>query len=43
MTTGNTLKIVGLLATLTALFVLIGGYVGGQAARRSSSSFSRWS
>jgi len=29
MTTGNTLKMVGLLATLTGLFVLIGGYVGG--------------
>jgi heat shock protein HtpX len=29
MTTGNSLKLVGLLATLTALFVLIGQYVGG--------------
>jgi heat shock protein HtpX len=29
MTTGNTLKVAGLLAALTALFVLIGQYVGG--------------
>lgn len=31
MTTGNTLKVAGLLAALTALFVLIGQFVGGFA------------
>jgi heat shock protein HtpX len=29
MTTGNTLKVAGLIAALTALFVLIGQYIGG--------------
>ncbi|HUG13548.1 MAG TPA: zinc metalloprotease HtpX [Thermomicrobiales bacterium] len=31
MTTGNTLKVAGLIAAMTALFVLIGQYVGGPA------------